>query len=357
MTSTSCTPFSSINDILASAEAGQLNITNAVSTCQEICTLAWGVGNPDLSGIGMNVCYIFQAILTFLFGPIFCVVYWYRERFAEETIKHLEELHDGFLDVSAQFSIPVAVGAVTRFLQKPPFYEITFMHSLLTMQFLSLLSTAVTAGIFETRKSSMRITVICLYGLLEFGFYMGLVGGLRTSGARWDAIDQLGEACKTYGTLLPGFEEIPKLHGIVPHATVKEFFNGSNRGYRAFWTVVGLILAAIAALIVLAGTIWGLRWLFINKDIRLLGLMTLAFTVGTIVELGMMERTRSIMQAITGAEFGDNQWGFGQVVSLFLWVPICIQAAYTGMQWRLNDRLPISGSGAKHASPVTRPLL
>ncbi|KAF7985916.1 hypothetical protein HWV62_43826 [Athelia sp. TMB] len=385
MANVSCT-FTSINDVLAQAEAGQLNITAAVSTCQGLCTLAWGVGNPDLSGIGLNISYILQAVLTVLFGPLFCLLYWYRQRPSKDdkgindttenietlhdskstkdaveppeilpdnksikdatadtpvdgkctncikdTNKNLEDLHDAFLDVSAQFSIPVAVATVTRFLQNPPFYEITFMHSLTTMQFLSLLSTAVTAGIFKTRKEPMRITVICLYGLLEFGFYMGLVGGLRTSGARWDAIDELGEACKAYGTLLPGFEDIPKLRTIVPHFSAHQVLLewGHYALWKASFIVIGLILAGFVALAVVVCVIWGLGALLISQEIWVLGSMSLAFTIATIVELVRMERTRSIMQAITGAEFGDNAWGFGQVVSLFLWVPISIQAAYT----------------------------
>ncbi|KAF7979988.1 hypothetical protein HWV62_40072 [Athelia sp. TMB] len=325
MANVSCSPFTSINDVLAQAEAGQLNITTAVSTCQDICTLVWGVGNPDLSGIGMNVCYVFQAILTLLFGPLFCVFYYYRDIFTKQTVENLEELHDTFLDVSAQFSIPVAVAAVVRFRQDPPFYEITFMHSLLTMQFLSLLSTAITAGIFETRKKPMRIAVICLYGLIEFGFYMGIVGGLRTNRVRWEAIDQLGEACKAYGTLLPGFEEIPRLRQIRIGAMMG---SAGSYGWKGVFIVIGFFLLGIVGLFVAGGIIFGLLMVLSSKDIWVLGLTSFAFTIGTLVEMGQMERTRTLMQAITGADFGDNQWGFGQVVSLFLWVPICVQAGY-----------------------------
>ncbi|KAF7985918.1 hypothetical protein HWV62_43830 [Athelia sp. TMB] len=321
MANTSCSPFSSINDVLAQAEAGQLNITTAVSTCQDICTLAWGVGNPDLSGIGMNVCYIFQAILTFLFGPLFCAVYYNRQRFTKQTVENLEDLHDSFLDVSAQFSIPVAVAAVVRFLQNPPFYEITFMHTLLTMQFLSLLSTAVVAGIFETRKKPLRIAIIGLYGLIEFGFYMGIVGGLRTNKARWEAIDQLGEACKAYGTLLPGFEEIPRLHQI----RIAHMMNSAGAyGWEGVLILIGFLLLGIVGLVVAGCTIIGLLLVLSSKDIWVLGSMSLAFTVGTIVELVQMERTRKLMQAITGADFGDNHYNESNTQTI-----ICAARHYT----------------------------
>jgi len=46
--------FSSIYQVLAKADQGILNITQVVQSCQNICSLAWGVGNPDLSGIGVS---------------------------------------------------------------------------------------------------------------------------------------------------------------------------------------------------------------------------------------------------------------------------------------------------------------
>ena len=68
-----------MNDLLNQAQAGRLNITTIVTSCPDICALAWGSGNPDLSGIGANVSYILQAVLTFLCGPVLCLVYTSKE--------------------------------------------------------------------------------------------------------------------------------------------------------------------------------------------------------------------------------------------------------------------------------------
>jgi hypothetical protein len=57
-----CDVFTSLGEILKQADSGALNITQTVHRCQNICALAWGSGNPDLSGIG--VCVETQ-------GPIF----------------------------------------------------------------------------------------------------------------------------------------------------------------------------------------------------------------------------------------------------------------------------------------------
>ncbi|KZP20587.1 hypothetical protein FIBSPDRAFT_1044839 [Athelia psychrophila] len=359
MANMSCSfEFPSINDLLAQAEAGQANITTVVSTCEGICSMAWGAGNPDLSGIGLIICYVLQAVLTVLFGPLFCVFYYhFHDDLADGTKtklgEKLEELHDTFLDTIAQFSIPVAVATVIRFHQNPPFYEIDFMHSLTTMQLLSLLATAVTAGIFgpsDNYKSTIRIIVICIYGLFDFGFYMGLVGGLRTSAARWEAINELGNACQAYGTLLPGFEAIQKLRSLLPHANwhwslnVKEFFEelflgftfksetGGGARTKALFIIIALIVAALVSLAIVVGVMWLLWNIFREWEgiacIGPIGLMSLGLSIGTLVELVRMQQTRTIMQHIAGPDFADNQWGFGQVVSLFLWVPVCAQAIY-----------------------------
>ena len=104
--------------------------------------------------------------------------------------------------------------------------------------------------------------------------------------------------------------------------------SAGSYGWKGVFIVIGFFLLGILGLFVAGGVIMGLVWVLSSKDIWVLGSLSLAFTIGTLVEMGQMERTRKLMQAVTGADFGDNQWGFGQVVSLFLWVPICVQASY-----------------------------
>ncbi|KZP25972.1 hypothetical protein FIBSPDRAFT_362480 [Athelia psychrophila] len=289
MANTSCS-FPSINDLLAQAEAGQANITAVVSTCQGICSITWGAGDPDLSGVGLIICYVFQAVLTIIFGPLFCAFYHrFHKNFSDDKNKKLEELHDTFLDTIALFSVPVAVATVMRLHYNPPIYEMDFMHSLTTMQFFSLLATAVTAGILgrsdrsEKYKSALRITVICLYGLFEFGFYMGLVGGLRTSAARWEAIDQLGNACQAYGTLLPGFEAIKKLRWLLPHVNwssyFKELFEFKPK-FKIGLIITGFVLAGIVCLGIVVVLVGLVGYIFKKKLILPIGAMSLGLSIG-----------------------------------------------------------------------------
>lgn len=46
--------FGTINEFFDYANKNGLNITVEVQNCQNLCLLTYGVGNPDLSGIGVS---------------------------------------------------------------------------------------------------------------------------------------------------------------------------------------------------------------------------------------------------------------------------------------------------------------
>jgi hypothetical protein len=340
MSNSSCiSDTTSIDDLLAQVIKSGANITSTVAQCPQLCSLAWGNGNPDLSGIGTNISYIFQAVLTILCGPLLCFVYEFRDQwsFNKRVQKRLASLHDSFLDTSAQFSISVGIAAVIRVKQNAPFYELAFLRPLATMQFLSLLSTSVTVGLFERpyRRGIQRIFIIVLYGLLEFGFFMGLIGSLIANNSSWDAMMELSQACSNYGQIIPWIKHVPppgKLN--LPHITAKEYFTPFNKkGWKFGLIISGLVTAGIVgiflAVIILYYGVGFLYKVLRGRLARVLVIpMSLAFTVGMLVELAETQRTRSLMKEITGAAFQDNQWGFGQVIALFLWMPLCIQLVY-----------------------------
>ena len=345
MANTSCAFISastSINDVLTKADMDHLNITTLVSSCPDICTLAWGTGNPDLSGIGANISYIFQAILTFIFGPLLCVTYIFHKKFTKSAKERLEELQDTFMDISVQFSITVAIAAVIRSYQHPPYYELAFLRSLITMQFLSLLTTAITIGVCKKykdpskshplgdalsnwgrkeRKGAPRITVIIIYSIIEFGCYVGLLGCLRVSRASWATLSELNEACKAYSHIVPWSVYIPPPPLHLPHiGSARDYFG--TKGAKFVWTIIGLCLAAIVCLFIAAVVLTLLANVLLSQEEILVGPMSLAFSIGMLVATAKMEQTRHIMKEVMGVEFQDNQWGFGQVIALFLWVPL-----------------------------------
>jgi len=44
--------------------------------------------------------------------------------------------------------------------------------------------------------------------------------------------------------------------------------------------------------------------------------------------LYLMERGRNKFKAIAGPDFQDDEWGFGQIVAVFLWIPLCLKIVY-----------------------------
>ena len=257
-----------------------------------------------------------------------------RWKFSDHVQKHISTLHNSFLDISAQFSIPVAIASVIRYYQKAPFYELAFLRTLTTMQFLSLLATSVTTGLFEDdyHRRPKRVVIIVLYGLLEFGFYMGLIGSLVASQVTWETVSELSEACKTYGKIFPWIKHLSppsKIH--LPHLPTKSNDLKTWKVHLVYTLVaIAGLVGLVLAFFVIRFTIRTLgRILRGRKDWRPFVIpMSSAFTIAMIVEVVEMERLRDVMKTITGADFQDNQWGFGQVIALFLWVPLCSQFAY-----------------------------
>jgi hypothetical protein len=275
----------------------------------------------------VNISYIIQVVLTILFGPVFALVYGLRDKLRLNG-NRLAKLQDGFLDASAQFSIPVAIATVVRLKQSAPLYEITFLQSLTSMQFLALLSTSVATGIVGIKsKSWKRVVVIVLYSLIDFGLYMALVGYLRTSKASWESLKELSKACNAYGTnLLPGFVYF-QTNNPFPHITAKEYFTPFNKkGGKFAGILIGFVTAGVVGLILLFGIVVGLVMIFVEQSALGLGLLSLGLSAGMIYFTTQMENKRTHMKRILGAEFQDDQWGFGQVLALCLWVPLLLQS-------------------------------
>ncbi|KAK5654662.1 hypothetical protein OQA88_6985 [Cercophora sp. LCS_1] len=316
--------FTTITDFLNDAVAGSTNITEAVRQCPDVCDLVWGSGNPDLSGIGAYVSYIIQCVLTFLFGPVLVAAFACSSLepggiTGSDAYKPLASLVTAHLDMSVGFSVPVAIAAIVRIRQSAPFYEIAFLEPLLTSQFLSLLATCLALGVLQIHKTPgahRRILVVVVCILLEFSLYMVLVGYLRTSRDMWLAIQELGGACRLYGSVLPGFQYFQQ----PPSQPVTSFIE--RAGPRMAPIVIGLLIAAIAAIVLLFGVVFGLCYVIATGEPITLGLMSLGLAVGSAYCTVQMSRKRDAMRAILGDRFQDNEWGFGQVVALCLWAPL-----------------------------------
>jgi hypothetical protein len=66
--------FTKMEDFFHHAHKNNLNITLEVQKCQNLCLLTYGVGNPDLSGIGVSSQYIFSVFSINIVANRLCLL-------------------------------------------------------------------------------------------------------------------------------------------------------------------------------------------------------------------------------------------------------------------------------------------
>ena len=157
-------PYTSINNVLVKADAGALNITLLVQSLPEYLRSGMGerqsgsvrhksrylrvsVYNAKIcSGIFdpgelapqlplANVSYTIRSALLFVFGPLFCLFWCFKEKWPRpQSHRCISAPHDSFLGAHATLTIPAAIAAIVRLKQSTPLFEITPLQALLTMQ-------------------------------------------------------------------------------------------------------------------------------------------------------------------------------------------------------------------------------
>ncbi|KAL4861647.1 hypothetical protein BDV12DRAFT_190943 [Aspergillus spectabilis] len=132
--------FDNMNDFFDHANRNSLNITVEVQNCQNLCLLTYGVGNPDLSGIGMMYAYSIQTGLTILVGPVYRMLYL---TFAPVSsfIRDLRDIQINFFSSNGFFVGSSALATLAHLSQNPSTFEIAEMQAMAFLQVNSILIT------------------------------------------------------------------------------------------------------------------------------------------------------------------------------------------------------------------------
>ena len=216
----------------------------------------------------------------------------------------------------------------------------------------------------ELPTKRRRLLAIALYLVVDLCFCMGLTKHLRISEASWTIIQQLTAACRQYGSIQSGFNYVDnhklyviKIAGpIIAVVVVMLFLVGlytpayppektpGNTLEDAPEIALGNTLEG-APEIALGNTSEGapgnaprntprntpkkmkeaLKEAAQNCLWPILVATSLASAIGSFYCMVQLEHKRSAMKAVTGDGFTDDQWGFGQVVALFLWAPVLVE--------------------------------
>ncbi|KAK0640720.1 hypothetical protein B0T16DRAFT_460878 [Cercophora newfieldiana] len=170
-----CDSFLSLTELLVAGHSGQLNVTDEIRLCPNLCVEAWGQGNPDFSGIRMNVCWIIQAALTILMGPRLHFVSTSLPDSVELQTKRRDLYHD-FLMAPLILVIPLLVATIVYLERITPLFEPTFLYYLSTTQLFAILIVCLAGVPFHAEgEKKMEWGWICWLitcMLTAFGLYM-----------------------------------------------------------------------------------------------------------------------------------------------------------------------------------------
>lgn len=188
--------------------------------------------------------------------------------------------------------------------------------------------------IARQRSIIARWILTAIYLILELSLFASFEGGLRTSKVNWTSIGELSQACSGYAALTPGFAYLNAGHLNVPSISVKDYFNPfSAKGWKFSLIITGIVVGALVGLAIVVMVISGTIAILATRNPAVFGVISGGLWIGVLYYTIAMERKRHIMHEVTGADFADNQWGFGQVIALLLWAPLLVQILYYIFGW------------------------
>ncbi|KAH6696454.1 hypothetical protein BKA61DRAFT_683154 [Leptodontidium sp. MPI-SDFR-AT-0119] len=304
-------------------------MSEIVQQCETICSLAWGAGNPDLSGIGANVSYIMQVVLVFLIGPVMCAIWKLGEQgyfvIGPEITEAFEDIRSSFMDVNGQFSISVAIAAVIRVNgYSASFFEIAFLQPLVIMQLLTVVAISYSVwSVLTVLTDIRRVVLSSTYFFLDICLVVSFQNRLEKPKNSREMLEQLIKSCEAYGSVKPTIYNEQEDPG------VKNMALAIGLGIPVVIFLASLVLRYSKKVKRLFSNMFGqfdgfLGWFFDQSFGK--ALVALALVLGAIVLLIKMERKRTRMGSITGQSFSDDEWGFGQVIAVMLWIPFLVRA-------------------------------
>jgi hypothetical protein len=353
----------SLHEITTANLPHDFNLTAFAEECPSFCKTAYGVGNPDLAGIGVSlpahdtrsyqperqlwntgadrdhqvyVSYNIQAGIPFLFAFLPEILYRkYRGLTATRWHDSLFRLQKAAVDGQIIFTLPILVASYVRLLQSPPLYEYQFIAGLATAATSSAFASASTlvklATLFPDKIRQKRLWLVVLELVLIMAFW---ITTLATVVRFTMLIYHTTKVCMPYGKTFVDLGRV--MNAVAP---------GKSQGLYVYvpWILVALmVIPALGVLVLVSiGAILATRQrellptkreregplitsIMCREDMSLLaGVVCWLIQVGCVVALGV---TRSgFRHMLAGDYYSENEWGFGQVIALFVWGPLLVE--------------------------------
>jgi hypothetical protein len=343
ITSDNCTVLHQFSDLFTTIVP---DVTDLIERCPQTCALAWGSGNPDLSGVGVFWSYTMQFALCIVYGPGYPILHKYTDKHGWPTLSSLIVV--AFI-TNSLFAAPIAIASISHLNGHPALFDVNFLYYLNIMECLAgmtLWNTMARGYVDEDEKSSFRINLgLSLHG----GLFLGTMGCLWDNAGLNPTTRAFVDACGHAGQAIPA---PPMVNPPWPPGTQKPVQN--------VLIIVFSILGLVGAYLVVhyarkISYAWCPDKHYLKASVALRTLASTALVGGMAYCYAKMYISRQQLAHLSREDFQDNTWGFGQVVALLVWLPLIVEM--------LIPLMLAMGSHAKEVSagvwkrPETAPML
>lgn len=349
---------SSMTELIKSNWEGH-NMSYLVATCDSVCLLLYGAGNPDISGIGAMTSYTIQGLSTILLGPILAAICLTRDMRRQDGKDSFFELDPASLQnlgpwmtglirmarrhhynnslIMVSISIALIVQLNTPYL---PVAELDFVKSLAGFQLVLWQLSTLGTGYFVLPDldgpNSWRAAFHNFHNFQLWVSFIYIIFIKEPPGAGTLIVRELTGLChlhKNYPNLDSAFRRRPEGWSLM-----YDFI---------LWPSLAGVALAVPGLLWYFWSRWVIlcQWLRVRPR-KFAGCLVLfpallCFSVTCLLYLVWFEGKRLDLQQITGPAYQDSGWGFGQVLAVLVWLPLaeeCV-AVFWGRHFSLHARL------------------
>ncbi|KAK7436461.1 hypothetical protein CaCOL14_003809 [Colletotrichum acutatum] len=368
---------------------------SSLENCRiQICHALWGESNPDISGIGIFIGYTIEVALGFLLAVLFLGISRYQGQNQKLFQTAVKVGLEAFFDFAIYFATSVAI-AVLVMLYKNDYgistegFGANEAHMGLALSVTCVLPLFYPVGLLSTKslqrpaksrtisneepheedeKENLRLLLFCLLAVLIF--YPFVSKCIHT----WKP-SQIGTAKGPEGRTLITREEWNRIENMCFGSTsfftdteqvilaVFEFLASISIFLFAIWRVSGAVVRKMEEDDIAVGDrrqktaeLKKMREL-IQKAWEQRAIMQISLLLVPVVLAGPLLwsvfRLRTIQAAIAErleSTYSGNDWGFGQIIGIIIFVPIFTEMAFAS--WRSRS----SSQPAAGESEASRPI-
>ncbi|KAK0744188.1 hypothetical protein B0T18DRAFT_198637 [Schizothecium vesticola] len=333
--------WSFVTELDVSSPQFNTTLIDGIRRCPMLCTEAWGQGNPDFSGIGMVKSWRIQVAFTILLGPCLLAGYSFLHRRLQARLRNI---HFEFLATTFLLSISVSVATLLYF--NTHLFELTFLYYLATMQVFALFTiwlTAIPLYYDEPRMQgwpSFYIIAGSVFYVLNIALMLAIV-------FNFPAVPEFLSACVVnHDTGIRISTVTPEVEWSDLTRVYQDNWVMTARSTNSIITCVFTVAWVPAAAILLRRAhAWRCRW-------QLHTLITGGVAITMVVFMVRVERNRSMVRDLVGKDYISDEWGFGQILAIFIWVPVLLRLVWFLVWTSWIGEPPISGQPDLEAAGI-----